>query len=99
MNVLFARRAELDVARIGAWWRANREKAPVLFAVELAGAVALLEVMPDIGRLFARRPRGDVRRLLLPDTRYHAYYRWRLGEDELVIVRVWSAVRGQPPRL
>jgi hypothetical protein len=49
--------------------------------------------------LFARRTRGDVRRILLPECRYHAYYRRRSGEDELVIVRVWSAVRGQPPRI
>ncbi len=68
-----------------------------MFAEELAGAVALLEIAPEAGRFFTRRERGDVRRLLLPECRYHVYYRRVRGEDVVTIVSVWGAVRGQTP--
>jgi hypothetical protein len=99
MIVRVSRRAQLEIARIDEWWRTNRPSAGSLFAEELAGAIALLEIAPEVGRFFARRERGDVRRFLLPECQYHLYYRRSPGEDIVTIVSVWGAVRGRGPSL
>ena len=87
---------DVQVATIDEWWRANRHKAPDLFVDELADAFALIEAAPTLGRPYASSVPG-VRRVVMRTTRYHVYY--RLEGDDIVVLAVWSAVRGRGPRL
>ncbi len=61
--VEFADEAKADVARIDAWWRANRRAAPDLFANELDKVTLALEDNPALGLHY--QPRPGVRRMLL----------------------------------
>jgi plasmid stabilization system protein ParE len=97
MIVRFARRAEREVERIDHWWRTNRPDTAQLFASELGAVVTLLTTAPDIGRPYAGKP--SVRRILLRRTRYHVYYTRDNDAGAITIVSVWSAVRGQGPRI
>jgi hypothetical protein len=78
-------------------WRAIRPAAPDLFSAEFARVRDLLAtatlafplVMP------VRRRR---RRLLLPRSKFHVYYRSFPKRRLVVVEAVWSAVRGRGPR-
>lgn len=95
----FGRRAFRDVERIDAWWRANRPAAPELFSDELQDALSLLATAPTIGAPYAAPTRRPTRRLLLPDTQVHVYYRIEADGDTVSIMRLWSARRGRGPAL
>lgn len=97
--VRLARRAERDLRRIDAWWRDNRPAAPELFVSEVADALRLLRGAPAAGPLHEIRPGDGVRRVLLPQTRFHAYYRFDGHDDVVVIVAIWSTQRGRTPML
>jgi len=56
------------------WWRTHRFAAPDLFRRELAAAFDLLANAPDVGKRYKHRGVPGLRRLLLPNTRYHVYY-------------------------
>jgi plasmid stabilization system protein ParE len=101
MSVVVRTTPDADAQALQAveWWRSNRIAAPDLFAEELAGAFDLLARAPDIGRRYRRAGIPGLRRILLPATRYHVYYVHVPDEDACVVLAVWSAVRGRPPRL
>ena len=88
---------ELQVRSIDAWWRANRLAAPRLFIEELAAAFEMLASVPHAGRRYDHAALPSVRRLFLRTTRYHVYYQIRA--DEVVVLSVWSSVRGSGPTL
>lgn len=89
--------ADNQIRTIDSWWRENRTAAPNLFSEELAAALELLEVIPNIGRSYPHPTVKDVRRILLRATRYHVYY--VPPRDAVVVLSVWSAVRGSGPDL
>jgi plasmid stabilization system protein ParE len=93
MNVVFTVAAQRDVEEIDAWWRQHRPDAEDAFRAELSAAIEAVSITPAIGRVYRRRP--AVRRWMLPTSRHHLYY--ALGEDVVVIMRVWSALRRRPP--
>jgi plasmid stabilization system protein ParE len=96
-TVITAPEADRQLETIAQWWRENRPAAPTLVLDEFRAAVANLAVMPLIGRRVAHPEVKQLRRVLLRVTRYHVYY---VANDELVmIVAVWSAVRGTGPDL
>jgi plasmid stabilization system protein ParE len=78
-------------------WRKERPAAPDLFLEELAAAFALLSSTPLAGRRYRHATVADVRRVLLRSSRYHVYYRPR--DEDIVVLAVWSAVRGSGPEL
>jgi plasmid stabilization system protein ParE len=91
LDVVFQHRATRDIVEINAWWRDNRPAAPDLFLLELRATVSIAALSPTLGA-----PAGDlrlagVRRLILPRTRYHVYY--RVAGQVLEILAVWHAVR------
>lgn len=92
---------EADTQTLAAaeWWRANRPKAPGPFEREFHEGVTLLASVPDVGRRYPRRGIPGLRRLLLPRTRYHVYYVHGRSRSEVLVLAVWSAVRGRGPRL
>jgi plasmid stabilization system protein ParE len=95
LPVVFERRAARELEEIVVWWRKNRPSSPDLFVAELEGMLAVVALMPSLG-VPARSERArDVRRVLLNKTKYHVYYRVRLGT--LAVLSVWHAARGQGP--
>jgi plasmid stabilization system protein ParE len=98
-EVFLTPRAEGHACEISAWWRANRSSSPTLFVQELRGAINILEQSPDVGRRYQFREIGGLRRLLLPRTRYHIYYVHDETVGRVLILAVWSAVRGLGPDL
>jgi plasmid stabilization system protein ParE len=97
MIVRTTRTSDGQIAAIDAWWRVNRTKAPDLFLDELADAFALIEAAPELGRPWTSSEVPGVRRVVMRATRYHVYY--RVDPDGVVVLAVWSAVRGRGPRL
>ena len=82
---------------IDTWWQTERTAAPQLFSQELSAALALLGTLPPAGRGYPHPTVPDVRRVLLRSSRYHVYY--TIHEDAVIILAVWSAVRGSGPDL
>jgi plasmid stabilization system protein ParE len=93
--VEFAAEAKAEVARIDAWWRANRRAAPDLFISELDRVTLALEDNPALGVRY--EPKPGVRRMLLRQTRYHLYFVEEV--ERVLVVAVWSAYRGRGPSL
>jgi plasmid stabilization system protein ParE len=90
--------AKQQAQRMHRWWKANRPKAPKLFARELADARQQISDKPDLGQFFALRPGGIViRRILMPKTRTHVFYEVRDRENIIMIVALWGAMRGDAP--
>ena len=88
---------DVQIRTIDSWWRENRPAAPELFSQELAAGLDLLEAVPNVGRSYGHPTVKGVRRILLRSTRYHVYY--IVLEDTIVVLAVWSAVRGSGPDL
>jgi plasmid stabilization system protein ParE len=58
----------------------------------------LLRDNPDLGKVYARIRTGSVRRILLSQTEYHLYYRYRADRKELDVLAVWGAARVPGPK-
>ncbi len=101
MSVILQTTAEADASiRVTAtWWRANRPSAPFLFEDELARALSVILESPEVGRRFRRKSIPGLRRILLAVARYHVYYVYDARQERILILDVWSAVRGRGPRL
>ena len=97
MRVRTTPEADGHIRAIDEWWTVNRAAAPDLFASELADCFALIGAAPEIGREWRHPTITGIRRILLRATRYHIYFKV-MGED-VVILAVWSAVRGRGPSL
>lgn len=95
-RVLLAPEAREQARIIDAWWRENRPSAPELFVAELSSAISTLASAPKAGTPFSHQLKG-VRRLLLRSTRHHIYYRAK--DEAVVILAIWSSVRGSGPDL
>jgi plasmid stabilization system protein ParE len=72
--------------------RTYRQSAPNALCDELRAARDLLARNPEVGRLDADQG-GEIRRLLLPTTRYILYYRVDHEAKEVQILTLWHASR------
>jgi len=93
-----APRALRDAERHARWWRENRPRARSLFDDELRAALDQIRFSPDVGILYQAMPGREHRRVLMPKTRYHVYYRLT-GPDRIRVVAIWGAIRGRGPAL
>jgi plasmid stabilization system protein ParE len=93
-----APRAVREAERCAGWWREHRSAAPTLFEAELRAALDQIRSVPRVGGVYETVAGLEYRRLLLPETRYHVYYRV-VGPEHVRVLAVWSAVRGRGPRL
>ena len=91
--------ADVLIREASRWWHTHREATRGLFDAELVGAISLLAHAPDVGHRYPRRGIPGLRRLLLPRTRYHVYYVHAAARAEVIVLAVWSAVRGRGPAL
>ncbi|MBI5512870.1 MAG: type II toxin-antitoxin system RelE/ParE family toxin [Deltaproteobacteria bacterium] len=96
-KVFVSPETEAQLRAIDAWWSANRTAAPGLFLDEFAEAVELLRNFPGAGQRSHHPGVPGVRRLLLRSSRFHVYH--VEAGDEVIVVSVWSAVRGRGPDL
>ncbi len=90
-------RAVAEIERADAWWRENRQSAPGALRQELKAAFELLLQQPGIGSRIISDRVTATRRLHLERIGYFVYY--RLTNDELAVLSVWHARRGQLPRV
>jgi plasmid stabilization system protein ParE len=91
-------RAIREAERCARWWHEHRPAAGLLFDEELGRALDQIRAAPNLGGVFRSRRSGrEYRRVLMPQTRYHVYF--RVEGDQLRVVAVWSAVRGRAPGL
>jgi plasmid stabilization system protein ParE len=98
-QVHIAPRALSQIDEVTAWWKLNRPAAATLVADELEAAVERLACAPSSGAVYNRGDFRSVRRLLLPRTRYHAYYEIDEAAHVVRIVAFWHAARRHGPRL
>ena len=97
MRVEVTAAAKADTKKAVTWWRENRPAAPSLFERELHDGLQLIVRSPGVGMLY--RERASHRRLLLPKTRYHIYFRVDEAAGVIYIARVWHGQRGRGPTL
>lgn len=98
-TVLVTATAEEQAHAVAEWWVARRPAAPTLFVEELARAIERLSVVPGSGAPFDSGALPDVKRVLLPGSRYHLYYTVHSARHEVLVRAVWHASRGQGPEL
>jgi plasmid stabilization system protein ParE len=91
--------AARQVKEVAAWWIENRPLAPALFRKELAALLALLRTAPEVGAPFRHRRLQGVRRTPLVRSRYLVYYVYDAARAEILVLAVWSALRGRSPPL
>lgn len=96
-EVVVAEPADRQIREVDRWWRENRLAAPHLFAQELAVAFESIATHPGVGHHHPHPRVRGIRRTLLRACRYHVYYVHT--DHEVVVLAVWSAVRGSGPPL
>jgi hypothetical protein len=102
-----SKRARRQIERIQAWWVTHRRDARGLFLEELAArattandAGAGLDLQRRrLGSIYTERKTGTVRRVLLPRTHHHLYYRYRADRDELTVLCVWGGPKERGRKL
>jgi hypothetical protein len=78
--------ARRQAAETEGWWAENRTAAPSLFAQEFRD-----------GWPTARHP--DLRRVLMPRTKHHLYFRVDVPRQVVQVLAIWGAPRGSGPML
>ena len=94
MKLVFSQRALREIERCGRWWIEHRN-ARELFAEELTDAFDRIRREPTLGPVYRVTGGREQRRVLMPRTAHHVYY--RITGDELVVLAVWGARRGRAP--
>lgn len=98
MKLELAPRAVREADRCAQWWREHRPAARTLFEDELRAALTQIRTAPRLGSIYETVGGREYRRVLMPETSHHVYYRV-VGHDLVRVLAVWSAVRGRSPRL
>ena len=99
MKVKFTPRGDLRAQKAAAWWRKNRPDTSELFTEELAQAVKDLETIPHLGTRHPTARRPQLMRLLLEKTTCHVYFEVDATKEEIRILMIWGAPRGEEPKL
>lgn len=97
MKIQYAQRALAEIAVCDQWWKANRD-LKLLFEEELAAVVFRICSDPRLGQAYRTTPAGQQRRMLMPKTGHHLYYRFE-APDLVYILSVWGARRKRGPSL
>jgi len=89
--------AQRQAKQAAAWWRSNRPSAKHLFQRELAIVFELLASSPEIGARYDDADVPGLRRVLLTETRYHVYYVYHADLNQVLVLAIWSVLRGHAP--
>ncbi len=99
LRIVVTATAESQIRTIERWWATERTASPGLFADELEAVIDQIALAPLSGAPYSAAPITDVRRALMPRTRYHVYYSQDEHTDTLVLRAVWHSARGSGPQL
>jgi plasmid stabilization system protein ParE len=99
VRIRFTKKAARQVREVAAWWIEHRPSAPSLFRKELASLLGLLKAAPETGALHPHRRIKSVRRSPLPTSRYLVYHVYDPLAGEVLVLCIWSALRGRSPEL
>ena len=89
--------AQRQAKQAAAWWRTNRSSSRGLFRRELASAFDLLVSSPEMGTPYDDADVPGLRRVLLPETRYHIYYVYHADLNQILVLGIWGVLRGHAP--
>jgi len=81
------------------WWVEHRPAAPTLFADELEATLKQVCEMPGAGVAWPTPRRSSLRRILMPRTRNHVYFRVDEQHQIVVVLAVWGAAKQRGPKL
>ena len=96
MKARLSARARREVLRIDENWR-TRADHKTLFVDELEAMLTKLGRDSNLGTRYDALTRERILRTRLRRSQYYVYY--TMNDDEVVVLSVWSALRGQQPRL
>jgi plasmid stabilization system protein ParE len=91
--------AKAHLARIQRWWAANRPAAPDLFGKEFEAAARRLATSPKASAVYRTINGREIRRALLPRTRYHLYFEVNDAGLIVFVVAIWHTSRRRGPSL
>ena len=91
--------ADAQIAELATWWREHRPAARHLFDNEIRRVWHVLAESPKVGELHRVADIPGLRRLRLRKTPYHVYYVPRPEHADVVVLAVWSGMRGEGPAL
>ena len=81
------------------WWAQNRPTAPDLFAREFRDTLEQIRTMPGSGTAWPTERRPTLRRILMPRTQNHIYFRVDRKAQTVHVLAVWGAPKGTTPKL
>jgi plasmid stabilization system protein ParE len=99
VKLKLAEPARHQAVEIEAWWAENRPAAPSLFAQEFRDTLEYIARNPGVGTSWPTPRRPDLRRVLMPRTKHHVYFRVDVPKQVVQVLAVWGAPRGRGPRL
>lgn len=79
------------------WWRENRPAAAAQGTNEAERIIALLREAPGIGAPYPHASVPDVRVVRLTRTPYRLFYVHDASAGEVVVLALWSGLRGHGP--
>jgi len=85
------------IRKAESWWRINRTAAPNAIRQELQQAFTFIALQPRIGSLARNVRLQGVRRIYLPNIKYHLYWHILADPDRVEVVAFWHARRGEGP--
>ncbi len=88
-----------QVERHEAWWAQNRPSAPDLFAREFRDTLELISAPPGAGVAWPTQRRPTLRRILMPKTRNHVYFRVDSTRGVIYLLGVWRTPQMGGPQL
>ena len=91
--------ADADIAALAVWWSENRPAARDQFDNEIRRAWQVLAESPNVGTPYPSADIPGLRRLRLRRTPYLVYYVPRPDHGDVVVIAVWSGMRGEGPPL
>jgi plasmid stabilization system protein ParE len=94
-----AKRAQRQADKIEDWWVDHRPAAPTLFTDELEQTFERIREMPGAGVPCPTPRRPELRRILMPKTQNHVYFRVDATQQIVRILAIWGAPRGRVPKL
>ena len=99
MKLQVGKRAQRQADKIEEWWAENRPAVATLFTDELEGTFETICERPRAGIAWPTPRRPTLRRILMPKTQNHVYFRVDESKQIIHVVGVWGAPRGGGPKL
>lgn len=99
MKLRVGKRAQRQADRIEEWWVENRSAVPGLFTDELEELFEHIRSTTAAGVRWPTSKRPDLRRILMPRTLNHIYFRVDEAKGVVHVLAVWGAPRERGPRL